>query len=115
MQTATYRRTPLTVEAVQVSAENIYEVAKWCNGDVHSINAGTKKFIQVNVIHPLAKKQTEANIGDWILKSNQGYKIYGDVAFNKGFEPVVTIGDQNPEIAAALHEAFDPGHTNIPL
>lgn len=87
MQTTTYKRKPLQVEAVQVTDENLYEVAQWCGGDVHT-NPSGKKHIQVAVLHPLHQKQTRASIGDWVLKSEQGYKIYADTAFQKGFEKV---------------------------
>lgn len=99
MQTNTYQRKPLTVEAVQVTEENLYEVAKWCEGDVRTHGATNKKFIQVDVLHPLNPKQTKAMIGEWVLKSDQGYKIYSDAAFKKGWELVGAVG-------MALQEAF---------
>lgn len=87
MQTTMYTRKPLLVEAIQVTEENIYDVAAWCGGDVYTAQ-NKKKTIQVKVLHPLHSKQTKAQAGDWVLKSAQGYKIYADTAFQKGFEPV---------------------------
>ena len=84
METNTFIRKPLTVQAVQVTDDNLYDVAKWCGGDVHTANG--KKHIQVNVLHPLHQKQSRAGVGDWVLKSAQGFKIYADTAFTKGFE-----------------------------
>jgi hypothetical protein len=105
MQTTTYNRKPLTVEAVQVTDENIYEVAKWCDGDVHTALGSGKKHIQVAVLHPLHKKQTRASVGDWVLKSDQGFKIYADTAFQKGFEEAQPAMDA--DVSKALKVAFE--------
>lgn len=85
MQTTLYSRKPLMVEAIQVTEANTYEVAEWCGGEVY-VAVNGKKTIQVKVLHPLHSKQTKAQAGDWVLKSTQGYKIYADSAFRKGFE-----------------------------
>lgn len=88
MQTTSYKRKPLLVEAVQVTEENIYEVAVWAAGTVFD---GVKKHIEIDVIHPLHAKQRRASTGDWVLKSDQGFKIYADSAFKKSFEPTTSI------------------------
>jgi len=100
MMTQTYQRKPLTVEAVQVTEDNLYDIAKWCGGDVRTHNVTGKKFIQVDVLHPLNPKQTKATVGEWVLKSGQGFKIFSDAAFKKGWEPVGQVGK-------ALQEAFE--------
>lgn len=91
MQTTMYERKPLVVEAVRVTAENLYEVAQWCGGEIHKALPSDQKFIEVAVLHPLHKKQTRANVGDWVLKSDQGFKIYADTAFQKGFHIAGTL------------------------
>lgn len=99
MKTEMYQRRTFTVEAIQVTEENLYDVAKWCEGDVRTNNGTKKKYIQLEVINPLEPKHSRASIGEWILKSNQGYKIYADAAFKKGWEKVGNVGQ-------ALQEAF---------
>jgi len=101
MMTQTYQRKPLTVEAVQITEENLYEVAKWCEGDVRTHNITGKKFIQVDVLHPKDPKQTRASVGNWILKSEQGFKIFSDSAFKSGWERIGNVGE-------ALKSAFAP-------
>lgn len=86
MQTITYVRKPLTVEAIQVTRANFYEVAAWVEGDVVT-DGGGKKFIEVKVLHPARRGHSQAYVGDWLLKSEAGYKIYADTAFRKGFDP----------------------------
>lgn len=112
MQTQTYNRKPLTVEAVQVTDENLYDVAKWCGGEVRSHATPGKKFILVDVLHPLNSKQTKASPGDWVLKSDQGYKIYANSAFLKGFDLEVVednyVGAE-AQFASSLREGLGYG------
>lgn len=87
METTTYSRKPLLVEAVQMTDDNALAIAQWCGGSVY-VAVNGKTTIHVKVLHPLHSKQEKAQPGDWILKSTQGYKIYQDSAFKKGFELV---------------------------
>lgn len=100
MQTTIYSRKPLMVEAVQVTEENLYDVAKWCGGDVQT--QGNKKIIFVKVLHPLHAKQSRASVTDWVLKSSQGYKIYADTAFRKGFEEFAEDDQRMAEMGQML-------------
>ena len=76
-------RKSFPVEAVRVTAENIEEVAQWCDGDVQTEN--NQPFIKVRVQNPLNDRQTKAYFGDWVLYAGKGYKVYKDAAFNKSF------------------------------
>lgn len=84
-----YNRKSFTVEAVQVKPENIEEVAKWCGGEVR--NDGSKEgtlsrdHIKVQVLNPLGEKQTQAYLGDWVLKSGKNFKVYTNRSFFKNF------------------------------
>jgi hypothetical protein len=100
MEIGLFARKSLTVEAIQVSLDNMDDVARWCGGVVKEHppkqeGQFTKKYIQVDVLHPLSKKQTRAYVGDWILKSKQGFKIYANNAFQKGFEHLATVAKEN--------------------
>ena len=103
VETFKYVRKPLYVDAVQVSAENFDEVIKWCQGDVGVIGSepGTevkpaegveldpsKHYIRIRVHNPQSVRQTKAFVGDWILYTERGYKIYTDKAFKDNFNPV---------------------------
>lgn len=104
METTTYIRKPLTVQAVQVTEENILEVAKWCKGKVYLEQNGLMT-LEVKVIHPMSIDQNKAQEGDWILKSKQGFKIYADSAFKKGFEK---LDKDLQDIGDALREKLAP-------
>lgn len=95
MKTQLFVRRPFDVEAVQVTKENMEEVAKWCDGRVQhtATREGPVAYIKVRVHRPLGVRQTQAFIGDWILYST-GYKVYLDEAFHASFEAV----DKDPTL-----------------
>lgn len=85
METVKYVRKPFEVEAVQVTTDNIDEVAAWCNGEVKE-EENTSKYIKVAVARVLNERQTKAFVGDWVLYAGTGYKIYTAKAFAKHFD-----------------------------
>lgn len=95
METTTYKRKPIYVEAVKVTEENFTEVAHWCQGAIvgkHGMTLGnlredTTKHIKVRVVNPQKPRQTKAFVGDWVLYSEyNGYKVYTETAFRNAFE-----------------------------
>lgn len=83
MKTTKFTRNPFDVDAVQVTAENIHDVAKWCQGEVATED--DKQFVKVRVLRVLNERQTKAFIGDWVLYAGTGYKVYTNKAFQKSF------------------------------
>lgn len=105
-----YARKPFVVDAVQVTAENMAEVAHWCNGEVRTVKEsgvssviGTQ-YVAVRVKRPLTARQTKAFAGDWVLASGPSFKVYTPGAFEKSFsiipsdEPLDFV-DLEPEAA----------------
>jgi hypothetical protein len=89
VETQRYIRKPLYVQAVRVTPENFDELVKWCQGEVETkINSTrkNKKYIKVRVHHPKNPRQTQAFVGDWILYTDRGYKVYTNDAFNLAFD-----------------------------
>lgn len=99
--TKKYVRKPLVVEAVQVTEENFEEVARWCFGKIHWKDGDglvddheddwlqpNKQYILVRVQNPKHVRQTHAVVGDWILYSDRGYKVYTIKAFTASFDLV---------------------------
>jgi len=89
-------RKPFEVDCVQVTTENMEEVAEWCMGNLN-ITDKADKFIKVRVHSPLTERQTKAFAGDWVLYANKGYKVYTEKAFNNAFEL-----EENAEIENVL-------------
>lgn len=98
--TEKYVRKPLYVDAVQVTAENFMDVARWCFGEIKNKDGSDvdyskgpdpeNQFIKVRVTNPKNIKQTQASVGDWILytDSGRGFKVYTTKAFLASFEKV---------------------------
>ncbi len=96
--TERYVRKPLFVDAVQVTETNFETVARWCFGEIGNtdespidkdddINPG-KQYIHVRVHNPKNARQTKAFVGDWILYTERGYKVYTAKAFQSNFDLV---------------------------
>jgi hypothetical protein len=92
VETQKYIRKPLFVDAVRVTAANFDELAAWCQGEVLQDEipgkGTTKKYIKVRVHNPKDTRQTKAFIGDWILYTDRGYKVYTNKAFRHAFDLV---------------------------
>lgn len=87
MKTIKYVRKPLFVDAIKVTEENFDEIAKWCDGDiVTNTDPDGYDYIRVRVVNPKSPRQTKAYVGDWLLYTERGYKVYTDKAFKKQFD-----------------------------
>lgn len=92
-----YVRKPFAVEAVEVTKDNIREVAKWCGGRVqrhrrrdYGYREGYDEYVKVEVRKPLNERQTRAYYGDWVLAAEQNegssFKVYTKQAFEGSFQ-----------------------------
>lgn len=95
MNTEKYERKTYIVDAVQVTKENLEEIAAWCAGRVEeqtlvhrNEDSPGRPYVRVPVMRPMNPRQTMAFVGDWVLAAGAGFKVYTDVAFKKGFDPV---------------------------
>ncbi len=79
-----YTHIPLFVEGVQITEENMEAVSAWCEGKMCKSGKG-KWFIKVATIRPLRDRQTQGFVGDWVLKTSLGLKLYTDEAFKRAF------------------------------
>jgi hypothetical protein len=94
--TTQYIRKPLYVDAVRVTNANFDEIAAWCQGEVQQDEVpekgAGKKYIRVRVHNPKNPRQTKAFVGDWILYTERGYKVYTNKAFHASFDAVESNG-----------------------
>jgi hypothetical protein len=81
-------RRPMVVEGVEVTADNIQDVANWCNGQVRT-SGKRGRYIKVPVKRALRDRQTMAYVGDWVLKAGSGFKVYNPKAFKGMFNEQV--------------------------
>jgi hypothetical protein len=114
VKTRKYVRKPLYVDAVQVTAEEFTAIALWCQGEIR-YNDGeevpeqqgiepAKQHIHVRVHNPKSARQTKAFVGDWILYTERGYKVYTQKAFKASFDPV----DEEPKPVEMAQPAPQP-------
>lgn len=90
--TEKYIRKPLYVDAVRITHKNFEEMAAWCQGEIQQDEVpgegSSKLYIKVRVHNPKNPRQTKAFVGDWILYTDRGYKIYTNKAFHASFDVV---------------------------
>lgn len=86
IKTTKYIRKPLYVDAVRINANNFDAVVAWCQGEVDTDQTSNKQFIKVRVHNPKNPRQTKAFVGDWLLYTERGYKVYTNKAFHASFD-----------------------------
>lgn len=86
LETTKYIRKPFNIDAVQVTHQNMQEIAQWVDGQVLQDELGP--YVKVRVHRPLNDRQTKAYVNDWVLYAGTGYKVYTEKAFKNSFEQV---------------------------
>lgn len=93
-----YIRKPLVVVGVEVTDDNFMELALWVQGSIMNIDGSEaeaidpkNQFILVRVHNPKSPRQSRAFVGDWVLYSDRGYKVYTPKAFKNTFDPVNAV------------------------
>src|SRR4051794_36133110 len=96
INTTQYIRKPLYVAAVRLTARNFDAISQWCQGEIQQEEQPDKgvikKYIKVRVHNPKNARQTKAFIGDWLLYTERGYKVYTNKAFHDSFDTVEEDG-----------------------
>lgn len=82
--TATYERRTFRVQAIQVTKENLEELAAWTGGEISNT---PNKFIVIPVHR---RNTTRAYVGDWITRLGAGsnFRVYACSVFLEGFRQV---------------------------
>lgn len=91
LQLETYERLPFAIQAIRLTTENMAAVAEWCGGEIRtSGKRGIQRYIKVEVKRAINDRQTQAYVGDWVLKAGSGFKVYTPKAFAASFRKQVT-------------------------
>lgn len=77
--------------AVQVTSENIVEVAEWCGGEVRTLSepAAQTQYVRLVTYKTTPERQARAYVGDWVMYAGRGYKSYTQKALDLTFKPAV--------------------------
>lgn len=86
MEIQKFVRRPFAVRGVQVTEENMEEVASWCGGKIQYDPLDAPIYIEVNVKHALNDRQRQAYVGDYVLSTKKGFKVYLERAFHTNFK-----------------------------
>lgn len=98
IRTTKFVRKPLFVDAVKITPGNFAHVSSWCQGEIRSLEDDVEIknydelvpveafYIRVRVHNPKNVRQTQARVGDWLLYTDRGYKVYTEKAFFASFE-----------------------------
>lgn len=90
MKPKTYRKKPVIVEAVRLTAENVYDVAAWCGGRaVEETSPRDHSDVYTGLDIPTLEGRMRANEGDYIIRGVKGefYPIK-EAIFREAYEPV---------------------------
>lgn len=96
-----YSRKPFDVKAVQVTLENVHDIANACKGRVeqaeYKVVGGVKMTLPcVMVPVPGANKDNEvaALIGHWVVEMKGNFRVYKPNQFNATFDKKIPMTDQ---------------------
>lgn len=115
----TYFRKPVPVKVLQVTDENMRDVARWCGGKIQTAKKRGDKpaasYIQVQVLRAMNARHTRAFVGDWVLfMEGSGFKVFPDDAFQKSYEPQkkpeTVVDNVTAEVSKVLTELGDRLH-----
>lgn len=103
LETTEYERKPFKVAAAKVTPENIELVARWTGGSVRTDADG--QFVKIRTHRPLTPRQSQAYVGDRVLKTATGFKVYTEAAFDKSF---VKVSDKTTTVTFPDEVAVKP-------
>lgn len=108
-----FQRKTFSVQAARVTPLNIEELAKACGGtikhDGDKEGQFSRDYIKVRVQYPINERQTEAHVGDWLVKQGKNFKVYQDKPFRNTFE--LPDGTPVPRTQPELPKAEQGGTT----
>jgi hypothetical protein len=114
-----YRRISETVQAIQVTEENMAGLAKWCYGRVmvHFPGAGestTGYRVGQNCVEVVTgryngrENKTRAYVGDWIanIEGTTKFRVYRETTFLETFEEIRTELEKREAIQELMEKAL---------
>jgi hypothetical protein len=116
IQPKQYARKVTYVTAIQVTPANISEVAEWCKGVIEGSAEGNpaEYFIRVKVFRAANERQTQAFVGDWVLKTmpnKDSFKVWTNPAFFQHF----TDASLDMDTDCLQMDIFEPTEVATPI
>ena len=107
MEFTPYTRRPFAIEAVQITEENIAELAELV-GDLEEKDG--QKFIRIN--KRLVPNIHRAYVGWWVTRMEDNLRCYSDKIFNEQFEPA-DVGEEALKLPAGSAQIIFPNPTTL--
>jgi hypothetical protein len=127
-------RRQFEVEAVQVTRQNMADVAEWCGGRIiQAVPKGKTAAvdcIKIRVLGAISERHTQAFVNDWVTYGAAFYKIFNPKAFEHAFEPKMALPNELGEglvsaeyhddqtmnkVVEAVHRSFDLAGSGFPM
>jgi hypothetical protein len=113
-----FERLPFPIKAVQVTEENMAEVAEWCSGDIRHTQPKPGRpsapYIKVRVHSPLTDRQSKAFAGDWVSVRGEDFKVYTAKAFENNYGKSTSTPAVHSEQLELVSNVFDTVQTPKP-
>lgn len=94
MEATEFVRKPFEVQAIQVTTENMKEVADWCGGVVDNLiyKGVPRPYVKVPAVNALNDRHRQAFVSDWVIwaKNGETWKSYSNKSFWLHFEEAAT-------------------------
>lgn len=90
-----YIRKPLSFDAVQVTKDNMEEVALWCGGQVITTFNTARHYVEVPVVNATKLHQTKAYEHFYVVKGHHSWRVYTPKSFETNFMAKVEIHEDH--------------------
>ncbi|QEQ94685.1 hypothetical protein SEA_SOSHI_72 [Streptomyces phage Soshi] len=101
------------VDAVQITPENINQLALWVHGEVKVDRTTGRRYIEMEVSHPTGRRMAKAYPKDWIVTVRTVRRVYGNRAFTSTFKPVPERSKLLRQIEMYMAAAITDGMTAL--
>ncbi|QEQ93567.1 hypothetical protein SEA_GIRLPOWER_68 [Streptomyces phage GirlPower] len=101
------------VDAIQITQENIDEIAAWCQGEVKVDETNGRRYIEMEVSHPTGRRTAKAYPKDWVVTVRAIRRVYGNRAFTSTFRPLPDQSKRLSQIEMYMAAAMTDGMTAL--
>lgn len=121
METRQYTRKPFPVNAVQVTLQNIEQVAEWCRGTVELVSTrmlGTSTDLPVIKIQGQGDNRGKlftASLGCFVVEQKGSFRVYKPAQFEASFDTVPEEGLGSDTPLAWEDQPLNTNDTSKPI
>jgi hypothetical protein len=107
--TTKFQRKTFSIQAIQVTNENMPELARWCNGEMLLKEPAPGTFVKAIAVPTTrsAGKQVKvyAYVGDWVSRLTEAnhFRVYREKTFLEAFEEIRSV-EQRKAVLGVLED-----------